>query len=355
MTADDAATASDTSREHAAEAAGLRVLEASLRLELPPVATERTFRRALAGVALVYALLFSLLIFTSAGDPPDPRGQVDGPPSIVAEIVEEPAPDAKSKLSQSGTDVPLQPTIMDTPQPPAPPPMPPAPEVAEQPPVETAAPPPPPAAQPPQPDKPAESAPPPAAEPLPEEPAEEPLPEPKQPERKPEDTKKPSPPEPKQAEAAKPKDVVDPRFADVDVTMDRYAAAVDAAIAERKRAQQQQQARASQPPSPDMSIPGSNMKIRGAAKSGRNDEYSRSVIAALLKTKPKPFAIRGSVLVSFEIGPGGALKYVKLLDSSHNSAMDQVAISAIRRAVFGPPPANATSADLTYIINYIFD
>ena len=97
------------------------------------------------------------------------------------------------------------------------------------------------------------------------------------------------------------------------------------------------------------------MRVRGAAKSGKTDEYSRSVIAALIKTKPKPFAIRGSVMVSFEIGPGGALKYVKLVDSSGNTAMDDVALSAIKRAIFMPPPPTATPSDLTYIIHYVFD
>ena len=185
------------------------------------------------------------------------------------------------------------------------------------------------------------------------EPAKEPVPEPPKPQPQPEP--EPTKHEPAKPELAKPKSQADPSLEGFDLSMDKYAAAVDAEIERRKRERRAKAQQPQQPIRPDMSLSGGSMRVRGAAKSGKTDEYSRSVIAALIKTKPKPFAIRGSVMVSFEIGPGGALKYVKLVDSSGNTAMDDVALSAIKRAIFMPPPPTATPSDLTYIIHYVFD
>jgi TonB family protein len=113
-----------------------------------------------------------------------------------------------------------------------------------------------------------------------------------------------------------------------------------------------QQRQASQP---STAFVGGSSSIKAAAKSGKTDAYSQSVIAALLKSKPAPFALRGSVMVSFEIMPDGSLKFVKMLHSSGNTAMDQVAVAAIRRARFDAPPPGYSPDDLTYIINYIFE
>ena len=177
------------------------------------------------------------------------------------------------------------------------------------------------------------------------EPAKEPVPEPPEPQA-----------QPKKPELAKPKSQADPSLEGFDLSMDKYAAAVDAEIERRKRERHAKAQQPQQPIRPDMSLSGGSMRVRGAAKSGKTDEYSRSVIAALINAKRKPFAIRGSVMVSFEIGPGRcAPKYVKLVDSSGNTAMDDVALSAIRRAIFMPPPPTATPSDLTYIIHYVFD
>ncbi len=361
MTADTAETlAAPDDVAVVAEPALLGLMDATFRIALPAPGSERTFRLALLGVVLVYTALLSLFLLTSAGAPPEPRGQVEGPPSIDVEIVEEPSPEATTKRSQSGVDAPVQPSPAEMP---APPPPPPSPEVAAAPPptppappkpAETQPAPPPPVEAPPveKVEKPAETAalpPPPsdepALEPMPE-PAKEPVPEPPKPEPQ---------AQPKKPELAKPKSQADPSLEGFDLSMDKYAAAVDAEIERRKRERHAKAQQPQQPIRPDMSLSGGSMRVRGAAKSGKTDEYSRSVIAALIKTKPKPFAIRGSVMVSFEIGPGGALKYVKLVDSSGNTAMDDVALSAIRRAIFMPPPPTATPSDLTYIIHYVFD
>ena len=80
------------------------------------------------------------------------------------------------------------------------------------------------------------------------------------------------------------------------------------------------------------------MQIRGTGASGRSDPFSRSVIAALMKTRPGPFALWGRVLVSFQISEVGQIAYVHLLQSSGNTALDLAAINAIRKAQFERPP-----------------
>ncbi|HEY7670402.1 MAG TPA: TonB family protein [Hyphomicrobium sp.] len=99
---------------------------------------------------------------------------------------------------------------------------------------------------------------------------------------------------------------------------------------------------------------GGGMQVRGTGASGRSDPFTRSVIAALMKTRPGPFALWGRVLVSFEVSETGALRYVHLLHSSGNSALDQAALDAIRRARFERPPPGLSADERTYIIDYIF-
>lgn len=96
------------------------------------------------------------------------------------------------------------------------------------------------------------------------------------------------------------------------------------------------------------------VKVRGSGASGKSDPFTDSVIAALMKTRPGPVALWGRVLVSFQIGENGQLRYVKVLQSSGNTAMDDAAVSAIRRARFKRPPPGMTADQRTYIIDYVF-
>lgn len=314
-------------------------------MSLPGAASERAFRISLIAVTLFY--LFSCLAIVAADyyglvaveetqRQRDARGQIEGPPSIEVAIVDAPSLDAKEKRSRDGMDAPpqqaseappqLQPTI--------------PPEAMTQP-------------QP----QPAEAAPPVDAKEAPNDADAEKTAEveaQKQPEKAEAPPEKPiDKPKPQQQPVMK----TEPTELGVDLSMRAYAEAVDAAIERRKKAreaQQQAQQKDGSRPATTAMMAGSS-RIRGAAKSGRTDPYSQSVIAALLRAKPPPFALRGSVMVSFEIGPGGSLKYVKMLHTSGNTAMDQEALNAVRRARFDPPPPHLGPDDLTYIIHYIFD
>jgi TonB family protein len=99
---------------------------------------------------------------------------------------------------------------------------------------------------------------------------------------------------------------------------------------------------------------GGGMQVRGSGASGKSDEFSKSVIAALMKTRPGPFALWGRVLVTFQITQQGDLLYVRVLHSSGNKALDDAAVNAIHKAQFIKPPEGLSPEARTYIIDYVF-
>jgi TonB family protein len=132
----------------------------------------------------------------------------------------------------------------------------------------------------------------------------------------------------------------------VDAAAADFAAQIDHAF--RKRPQK------AAPERQAMYSGGGEMKVRGQGASGKSDAFTRSVIAALMKTRPGPFALWGRVLVSFEISPSGTLNYVHVVHSSGNSAMDKAAVDAIHKARFEAPPPGMSTEQRTYIIDYVF-
>ncbi len=142
-----------------------------------------------------------------------------------------------------------------------------------------------------------------------------------------------------------------PALPDLNTLVDAAAADLDRKIKEHleRKQQKQQQQRQRQ-----AAAPIGGLQLRGTGAAGRSDPFSRSVIAALMKTRPGPFALWGRVLVSFQIAETGQIAYVHLLQSSGNSALDQAAINAIRKARFERPPPGLSADERTYIIDYIF-
>ena len=155
--------------------------------------------------------------------------------------------------------------------------------------------------------------------------------------------------EPDEAKPDEPRPEGSPMLLDLDSLVDAATADfkrnLDHALAKKpqKKSREQQAA-----------VSGGGMQVRGTGASGKSDEFSRSVIAALMKTRPGPFALWGRVLVSFELSPSGSLNYVHVLRSSGNSALDQAAVNAIHKARFKAPPPGLSAQDRTYIIDYIF-
>jgi periplasmic protein TonB len=288
-------------------------LSADERIRAAVRQNERTLWLSAAGVTLLYVAAIAIEVMRLSPSElaemmKGRRGQ-DAPDSISVEIV--PDPDVKSKTPhwQEGTQ-----EIQQAETPPQPP---------QQPQVAS------------------------IEQPKAEESKEEP---------KPEDAPAAEDkPQPEDAPVAEQQHEFSPSLPDINTLVDAAAADLDRAIKQHLEQQKQrQQQRQRQQEARQAVAPGGPLQIRGTGASGRSDPFSRSVIAALLKTRPGPFALWGRVLVSFQISEQGQVAYVHLLQSSGNSAMDHAAINAIRKAQFQRPPPGMSPDERTYIIDYIF-
>jgi TonB family protein len=175
-------------------------------------------------------------------------------------------------------------------------------------------------------------------------------------------TEEPAKEEPKQAEKAEKEKPVDkddkktehgkPTIPDLEALVDAAADDLNEKIKEHYDRRQQRPQRAQ--PEQQAMYSGGGMQVRGTGASGKSDEFSKSVIDALMKTRPGPFALWGRVLVSFQITQQGDLLYVHLVHSSGNKALDDAAIEAIHKAQFVKPPPGLSPEARTYIIDYVF-
>jgi TonB family protein len=88
-----------------------------------------------------------------------------------------------------------------------------------------------------------------------------------------------------------------------------------------------------------------------AASPGAVREYWRLVSQALAKTRPKGVG-HWRVKIGLVISTEGQLVSVEVAKSSGNKAMDDIAVSAVRRARFPRPPPGMTSDQLWYEIDF---
>ena len=66
--------------------------------------------------------------------------------------------------------------------------------------------------------------------------------------------------------------------------------------------------------------------------------YSSKIWSALARKKPNA-GERGSTTVTFAVGPAGALRFVRVSQSSGNAWLGQLALATVRNAApFAPPP-----------------
>ena len=92
------------------------------------------------------------------------------------------------------------------------------------------------------------------------------------------------------------------------------------------------------------------------ASVGEVQAYSVSVVETLAKARPRAAAgmEKGTVLVSFEIAENGLPVNVRVGKSSGKPRIDRMVINAIQTTNFPPPPAQATLAQRTYALPYVF-
>jgi len=327
--ADDAASASvpepeksgqkpdeSSSRPASGATAGLiGALDADERIRAGAERGERTLWLSAAFVTFVYAALIAIQVMDLGGlsalehelqqqeRERERRGQ--GGDSISVELVPDPDPKSKTEKWQDGAGGPPTPN----------PPQPQQQASLPQPPVE--------------------------AKPTEEQQQEQ--------EQKPEEEEAKQEQQTENETEDKHRDSGQPTLPDLDALLDAAADDLAAKVREHydrkpSRPQRQQQAMVS----------GGGMQVRGVGAGGKSDEFTKSVIDALMKTRPGPVALFGRVLVSFQITQQGDLLYVRVLKSSGNKAMDDAAVNAIHRAKFVKPPEGLPADARTYIIDYVF-
>jgi len=124
----------------------------------------------------------------------------------------------------------------------------------------------------------------------------------------------------------------------------------------KKKAQQQARLEPS-PKELDSAPPGrstSATRPPGITRSGENDECGRAVIRALRQTMPPPRGIFGRVTVRMLLTENGDLGEVLVLAPSGRPGLDQSVVFAAKQTYFPLPPYNATVADRTFTITYIY-
>ncbi len=94
---------------------------------------------------------------------------------------------------------------------------------------------------------------------------------------------------------------------------------------------------------------------RLSASRGSVLSYAARVRAKVARNRPPGNGHRGTARVSFGVSQSGGLSYVGLARSSGNAALDQAAVSAVRRAApFGSPPSGASSGQLRFSVPFYF-
>ena len=90
---------------------------------------------------------------------------------------------------------------------------------------------------------------------------------------------------------------------------------------------------------------------QGQPKRLAGASYNAKIWSALARHKPNA-GERGSTTVTFAIGSSGALRFVRVSQSSGNSRLDQLALATVRGAAPFPPPPAVNDAAYTIRIDF---
>ncbi|MDX2157543.1 MAG: TonB family protein [Hyphomicrobiaceae bacterium] len=94
-----------------------------------------------------------------------------------------------------------------------------------------------------------------------------------------------------------------------------------------------------------------------AASAGAMRAFAQSVVKALARSRPtgQHGRARGTVKISFVVAEGGGLERVEIAATSGHTALDAIALAAVRRASLPAPPPGMTAAQRTYVMPYKFN
>jgi protein TonB len=94
---------------------------------------------------------------------------------------------------------------------------------------------------------------------------------------------------------------------------------------------------------------------RVSASAGAMVGYAARVRARVASNRPSVAGRGGTAVISFAVTAGGGLAYARLTRSSGTPALDQAALTAVRRsAPFPAPPAGAAARQLAFSIPFHF-
>ena len=92
----------------------------------------------------------------------------------------------------------------------------------------------------------------------------------------------------------------------------------------------------------------------GITRSGANDDFARGVIRALQQTMPPPNGVLGRVTVRILLTENGNVSEVQLLSGANSPALNQDVVFAAKQTNYPIPPINASIADRTFMITYVY-
>lgn len=116
--------------------------------------------------------------------------------------------------------------------------------------------------------------------------------------------------------------------------------------------QKPQTARA--PPPQARAAPSRQASQPAQARSGQVTEFAKQVVAALAKAKPAAPGVTGKVTVTVVVAFGGGVRTARVTGSSDRKDLDTLALEAAKKAKLPPPPADVTTDDLFYDVEYVF-
>lgn len=123
---------------------------------------------------------------------------------------------------------------------------------------------------------------------------------------------------------------------------------VEVESAEDPKAAQPKPAVATPPPQPPPSFSAAPVSV------GTMQVYARQLALALAKTKPRGTGVGGTVKLRFIVENDGRPVSTSVIETSGRAHLDELAVAAISRNVFPPPPAGATEMQRTFVVPYSF-
>ncbi len=86
------------------------------------------------------------------------------------------------------------------------------------------------------------------------------------------------------------------------------------------------------------------------------NRYARDVALVIGRNSPRGVGLKGKVLIEFTLSPhDGTLQATAVAIPSGMAKLDQLALSAIAKGKYPPPPPGMSARDLTFRVPFAFE